>query len=75
MVLREKHSEAMMTIAQQEAITIVKQEASPSQATVEHSCPEGLLTPPASNRKSIGCSKSEPDTNEVLTHTITKTTY
>lgn len=67
MVLREKQNEAM---------SIVKQEASPAQTTVEHSCPEGLLTPPASNRKLIGNSNSEPDTNEVLiTHTITKSTY
>lgn len=67
MVLREKRDEAM---------TIVTQEASPAQMTAEHSCPEGLLTPPASNRKLIGSSNSEPDTNEVLiTRTITKSTY
>lgn len=67
MMLRAKKDEAMI---------IVKQEASPAQTTAEHSCPEGLLTPPASNRKLIGSNNSEPDTNEVLiTHTITKSTY
>lgn len=37
------------------AAMMIKQEASPApQAAPSHSCPEGLLTPPASNRKFIG---------------------
>ena len=50
---------------------ILKQLESPAQTGASVTCPEGLLTPPASNQKFIGSDNLDTEREK----TITKTSY